>query len=76
MMHTKSLKKSRCKPDERHEKFLLDRHGECKGRFMIWARTTTLDTCGMHEGEPVFRPAICAWEAWKAAWNLTMPNEI
>jgi hypothetical protein len=39
-----------------------------------WARTTTLDTCGMHDGEPIFRPAICAWEAWKAAWNLTMPN--
>jgi len=51
---------------------LIERHGECKGMFLIWAHTKHLDTAGMYHvgGEPIFRPAICAWEAWKAAWEL------
>lgn len=43
---------------------------ECKVQFILWARGTWLDVAGIYDGEPVFRPAICAWEAWKAAWAL------
>jgi len=47
---------------------------ECKLQFILWAEGTSLDISGIHYGEPVFRPAICAWEAWKGAWNLLRPN--
>ena len=52
---------------------LRQRHSgdECKVQFIIWANKTWLDVAGIHNSEPVFRPAICAWEAWKAAWALT-----
>lgn len=43
---------------------------ECKFQFMLWADGTSLDISGIRSGEPVFRPAICAWEAWKGAWAL------
>ena len=44
---------------------------ECKVQFILWANTTYLDIAGMRQGgEPVFRPAICAWEGWKAAWAM------
>ncbi|GAB3358915.1 MULTISPECIES: hypothetical protein [Giesbergeria] len=43
---------------------------ECKFQFMLWADGTSLDISGIHGGEPVFRPAICAWEAWKGVWAL------
>jgi hypothetical protein len=46
---------------------------ECKVQFILWADGTWLDVAGIHKGEPVFRPAICAWEAWKAAWSLRNP---
>ena len=48
---------------------------ECKFQFMLWAEGTSLDVSGIHDGDPVFRPAICAWEAWKAAWSLLSDND-
>lgn len=46
---------------------------ECKVQFILWANKTWLDVAGIHTGDPVFRPALCAWEAWKAAWALRKP---
>ena len=65
------FKKSNPKRDERIKRF-GDELGwdECKVEFIIWAEGTSLDLSGIHTGEPIFRPAICAWEGWKAAWNL------
>jgi hypothetical protein len=49
---------------------------ECKVQFVLWADNMHLDVAGIYskDGEPVFRPAVCAWEAWKAAWVLKTPN--
>lgn len=43
---------------------------ECKLQFVLWSRGTWLDIAGIYQDGPVFRPAACAWEAWKAAWAL------
>jgi len=43
---------------------------ECKTAFILWARGTSLDVSGIWGDGPVFRPAICAWAAWQAAWRL------
>jgi hypothetical protein len=43
----------------------------CKYQFMLWAASAQLDVAGIHEGYPIFRPAIVAWEAWQTAWNLS-----
>lgn len=70
-MRTKTLK-SRKPPTPERLKVLrrCSRGDECKFQFMVWAEGTSLDVAGIHGGEPVFRPAICAWEAWKAAWEI------
>lgn len=59
----------------RHERldWIRNLHGmdDCRFKFIVWAeKHTHLDLCGMYGGdlEPVFRPAVCAWEGWKAAW--------
>lgn len=64
--------KSGVKVTDEYIAHLREKHGgdECKVQFIIWARGTWLDVAGIHTGEPVFRPAICAWEAWKSAWAL------
>lgn len=43
---------------------------ECKLQFLLWARGTWLEVHFGKDDAPVFRPAACAWEAWKAAWSL------
>lgn len=50
---------------------------ECKLQFVLWADGVHLDLCGIwgKDTEPFFRPAICAWEGWKAAWSLKMPKQ-
>ena len=57
---------------------LRERFGddECRVQFVLWADNMHLDVAGIYskDGEPVFRPAVCAWEAWKAAWALKTPN--
>ena len=73
---TKTLKfKKKPVAPERVE-FLRERFkDECRVQFVVWAEGTSLDATGMwNGGEPVFRPAICAWEAWKAAWSLLSSN--
>lgn len=49
---------------------------ECKVQFVLWAENFHIDLAGIwsKDGEPFFRPAVCAWEAWKAAWALKTPN--
>lgn len=65
---TKHLKKRKPVSPERAEQIRRYVNDECKAAFIIWAEGTSLDVGGILDGEPVFRPAICAWEAWKAAW--------
>lgn len=43
---------------------------ECKLQFLLWAEGTWLEVYFNEDGTPCYRPAICAWEAWKAAWSL------
>jgi hypothetical protein len=44
---------------------------ECRLQFKLWADGTRLNVSGFWlDSDPIYRPAICAWEAWKAAWEL------
>lgn len=47
---------------------------ECKFQFLVWAESTWLEVFFGDDGEPVFRPAIYAWHAWKAAWAVKGSN--
>jgi hypothetical protein len=72
---TKDLKyKKKAVTDETVQAIRDHFQDECKAQFFIWAESTSLDTGGIWNGEPVFRPAICAWEAWQAAWRLLSSN--
>lgn len=71
-MKDQSLKDKKRKINPHYEAWLRTNiKDDCKVQFIIWAETKHLDTSGI-EGPsgPVFRPAICAWEGWKAAWEL------
>lgn len=61
-------------PHRERVAMLRERFGddECRVQFVLWADNMHLDVSGIwnKDGEPVFRPAVCAWEAWKAAWEL------
>jgi len=72
---TKALKfKKKPVTDDRIAYLRRNLKDECKVQFMAWAESTSLDTSGIFNGEPVFRPAICAWEAWQAAWRILGSN--
>lgn len=76
---TLKFKKARKADPERCERLREMVGGdECKLQFILWAEGTSLDIGGIHHGEPVFRPAICAWEAWKAAFTraATLPQAV
>lgn len=60
--------------DERIVELRKRMKDECRVQFVVWAESTSLDIFGIYNGEPVFRPAICAWEAWKAAWSILSSN--
>lgn len=64
----KSIHPSRMQELER-----LSGGDECKLQFLIWADGTWMDAYFADDGIPIYRPAIYAWEAWKAAWNLKNP---
>jgi len=70
-MRDKSLKFKRPTESADVRRKLLRKYikDACKVEFIVWAENTSLDILGIHGGEPVFRPAICAWEAWKACWS-------
>ena len=74
------FKKPKSEEEKRERIAILMNIGcdECRASFITWAKGDTwLDICGMFPyptGEPVFRPAICAWEAWKAAWVAKSSN--
>ena len=77
-MKTKTLKfKRRPLTDKRRIEITnwLKDQGDCKLHFVLWAETTCLDISGIYAGEPVFRPAICGWEAWKAAWAYSRSGD-
>ena len=65
-------------PSPERVKMLRERFegDERKVQFVLWADNMHLDVAGIYskDGGPVFRPAVCAWEAWKAAWALKTPN--
>jgi len=73
---TKNLKYKKREPNPAREEYLreLFHQNECKLQFVLWSDWNSLDVSGIYEGEPVFRPAICAWEAWKAAWQHLSDN--
>lgn len=68
----KSLKMSNRKPSEKFLEVARQQTNgdECKLQFVIWAYGTHLDIAGIYTGEPLFRPAACAWAAWQGAWKL------
>lgn len=71
-MRDKALKKKVAQLSEKRLEKLreLTDGDECKFQFIVWAEGTRLDVSGILKGEPIFRPAVCAWEAWKGAWAL------
>lgn len=66
-------------PTPERIEMLRERFGddECRVQFVLWSDGVHLDVAGIwsKDGEPAFRPAACAWEAWKAAWALKTPND-
>ena len=77
-MKDKNLKAKAHAPHPERVDMLREEFGsnECKVQFVLWADNMDLDLAGIYstDGEPFFRSAICAWEAWKAAWALNPPK--
>ena len=70
-MRDKTLKSKNAKATPSSVEHWIERiDDECKAQFIRWATGKHIDISGIYRGEPVFRPAICEWEAWKAAWAL------